>query len=255
VKEINEQYHQKQLESLLGLRVIRYFDSVDSTNDIAMMLLQEGAPEGTVVIADEQRNGRGRTVDGIKRIWHTPPGVAVALSLVLRPTTTKTASQLAMLGAVAVSTLLMNRGIHNTTIKWPNDVLVGGKKICGILPELLWDGNKLVGAVLGIGLNVRNDFTGTDYANTATTLEAAGGRVVDRADVVSHLVQALEYHRKYQTPEQLFSLWRLRIEGLRRSIQINNINGTVQDVGSDGSLIVLDHHGKMHRVMSGDVHL
>ena len=154
----------------------KYFDSVDSSNDIAKAWLLDGAPEMAAVIADEQVRGRGRR----GRIWHTPANQALALSVILRPQAEALAG-VNMLGALSVYDLASATGCEGVGIKWPNDVQVEGKKVSGVLSEAVWRGKRLQGVVLGIGVNVRNDFKGTALEGTAISLEAASGMRLDRA--------------------------------------------------------------------------
>jgi BirA family transcriptional regulator, biotin operon repressor / biotin---[acetyl-CoA-carboxylase] ligase len=114
-------------------RPCRYFDAVDSTNDIAMQWLQAGAQTGSVVIADEQRQGRGRK----GRTWYTPPGAALAVSVIVKPSLERI-NRISMIGALAVYDLCAAFGIKNLGIKWPNDVQINGLKVSGILPEAAW---------------------------------------------------------------------------------------------------------------------
>ncbi|MEM6285486.1 MAG: biotin--[acetyl-CoA-carboxylase] ligase, partial [Chloroflexota bacterium] len=170
--DLNEQ----RITMALAPRAVRYFDSVSSTNDVATEWMREGALKGAVVVADEQTAGRGR----LGRTWYTPPGVALATSVILR-VKAEHLPQVNMMGALAVTNLLQALNLTEVSIKWPNDVLVGGRKICGILPEAVWNGNNMEGAVLGMGLNVRNNFAGTPLEEKATSIEAITGKPQDRA--------------------------------------------------------------------------
>jgi BirA family biotin operon repressor/biotin-[acetyl-CoA-carboxylase] ligase len=153
---MSDEYTLERLQMALAPRQIRYLPSIASTNDEATRWLTDGAPSGSVVIADEQTAGRGRH----GRTWHTPPGVAIALSVILHPSQQHMAG-VNMAGTLAVFRTLSTLNMDNVRIKWANDVLVDGKKISGVLPEAVWDGDQLQGTVLGIGVNVRNTFEGT----------------------------------------------------------------------------------------------
>ena len=150
------------LQALLLPRPVKFFSRVGSTQNIAQTWLEKGATSGSVVICDEQLAGRGRQ----GRVWYTPPGVAIALSVILHPPI-ESLSQVTMLGALAIAELLENQGAPCVTIKWPNDVRLKGKKISGVLPEAIWEGNVLKGVVLGLGINVRNNFADTDLETSA----------------------------------------------------------------------------------------
>ena len=184
----------------------RYYESVGSTNDAARDWLLSDAPTGAAVIADEQTRGRGR-LGG--RSWQTPPGAGLAVSLILHPEDDY-ASRVVQLGALAVSDLVASLGPVAADIKPPNDVLVKGKKIAGILPEAVWDGANLRGVVLGIGLNVRLDFTGTSLEDSAASLETLLGRRLDRADLLEALVQRVMYWYARIKCESIMRAWKAR---------------------------------------------
>jgi BirA family transcriptional regulator, biotin operon repressor / biotin---[acetyl-CoA-carboxylase] ligase len=134
-------------------RDFRFFPTVDSSNDIAQAWIRDGAKAGSVVLADEQLKGRGRR----GRFWYTPAGVALAVSVIIKPSA-EFATRSSMVGALAVYELCNSLGIKETGIKWPNDVQIRGKKVSGILPEAVWEGDKLLAVVLGMGINVRVPF-------------------------------------------------------------------------------------------------
>ncbi len=159
-----------RLESALKPRSYEYYPQIGSTNDRAMAWLREGAAAGSVVIADEQTAGRGR----MGRAWYAPPGTALMLSYLLRPNPDDL-TYVGMMGALAVCETVEALGAH-PGIKWPNDVQIDGRKLCGVLPEASWQDETLIGAVLGIGLNLRIDFRETAFAKTAISLEIGGWR-------------------------------------------------------------------------------
>jgi BirA family transcriptional regulator, biotin operon repressor / biotin---[acetyl-CoA-carboxylase] ligase len=130
---------------------IRFFSQVSSTNDIALAWATAGAPDFSLVIADEQTSGRGR----MGRKWFTPPGTALAISLILRPSELEDrhVSLLSGLGALALAMTLQGYGL-DARIKWPNDVLINRRKVAGILVEMVWLGEQIENAVLGVGINV-----------------------------------------------------------------------------------------------------
>ncbi|HNB51668.1 MAG TPA: biotin--[acetyl-CoA-carboxylase] ligase [Anaerolineales bacterium] len=148
--------NQAELEHLLAglaLGEVRYFDCVGSTNDEALTWLATNPPPFSVVIADEQTAGRGRT----GRRWLTPRGAALAVSVILYPQVEPESLALINgLGALAISDALATWGLASQ-IKWPNDVLLNGRKVAGILPEAQWMGETLRGVVLGMGINVRRE--------------------------------------------------------------------------------------------------
>src|SRR5687768_9901808 len=142
----------ERIQSKLNSRPLRFYEQADSTNDLALDWLRTGAAAGSVVVTDEQVKGRGR----LGRTWYTPPGTALIVSVVLRPKV-EYLGQITMLGAVAIAQMIEHLGTIDIGIKWPNDVLLQGKKVSGVLSEAVWNGDKLQGAVLGMGINVRID--------------------------------------------------------------------------------------------------
>jgi BirA family transcriptional regulator, biotin operon repressor / biotin---[acetyl-CoA-carboxylase] ligase len=155
---------------MIGCTVHRY-GSVTSTNDIAREMAAKGAPEGTVVVASEQTRGRGSR----GRVWVSPAGVNLMLSVILRPEITPDRlGELAFVAGVAVAGTLRERFGLDARIKWPNDVRVGGKKIAGMIVEAAKGA-----AVLGIGLNVNWTELPEEIADTATSLAIELGKPVD----------------------------------------------------------------------------
>lgn len=235
------------LADSLGTRAFRYVASAASTNDLALAWLREGAPHGAIVIADEQTAGRGR----LGRLWHTPPGVAIAMSIILR-VTVDTAPLVMMAGALAVCERCDALGLP-AGIKWPNDVQVSGRKICGILPEAVWQDEKLLGIVLGIGVNVRMAFA-DDLKDTAASLEPLAGVPVQRAPLIVQLHTSV-MGWLVQSPHAIHIAWRQRLQTLGQRVTVNALNGIAEGVQTDGALLIRDDHGVLHSVLAGDVFL
>jgi len=150
---------------------ILVFDRVASTNSTLRALAGDGAPEGTVVVAEEQGAGRGRH----GRSWHSPAGAGFYGSILLRPAVAQREVQfLTFAAAVAVAETLASFGVKSTEIKWPNDVLVAGKKVCGILVEASLFGGSVEWAIVGIGINVTRDAVPDGMGSVATSLEENG---------------------------------------------------------------------------------
>ncbi|MEL6404519.1 MAG: biotin--[acetyl-CoA-carboxylase] ligase [Chloroflexota bacterium] len=233
----------------------RYLPSVDSTNDVAQQWLRDGALAGNAIIADEQRAGRGRR----GRTWYTPPAVALAVSIILK-TQTQFASRASMVGALAVYDLCIHLDIpaNDVVIKWPNDVLISGKKVSGILPEAVWQRDTLLGIVLGIGVNVRNQFT-DDLAETATTLENATEKSLDRAILLAYLIDRVNHWSKYMATKTVPNTWRERLVTIGQDVTVTGsqltIVGKAVDVEQDGTLLIQKSDGSIQRVMAGDVSL
>ena len=147
---MNEGRLRKALSSV-PIGELRYFDSIGSTNDEALTWASQGATDLSMVIADEQTAGRGRS----RRKWFTPPGSALAFSLILRPSKVELVfpTRITGLGALALTDALLPIGLA-PKIKWPNDILIKGRKVAGILVESVWSGDVLLASILGMGVNV-----------------------------------------------------------------------------------------------------
>lgn len=162
------------------------FDTIDSTNTFAAGLARAGAGHGTLVVADQQTRGRGR---GGAR-WETRAGAAIALSILLRPAGGETL-RWSGLGALAVLEGLRQEGL-SARIKWPNDVLLGGRKVAGVLAEAAWEGDQLSSMVLGVGVNVGEGSVPAErLAFPATHVEEHARRAIDRAGLTAAIVRSV----------------------------------------------------------------
>lgn len=239
----------QNIQSRLATRSVRYFESIGSTNDEARMWLRQGAPSGAVVIADQQTKGRGR----MGRVWRTPPGSALAVSLILHPKADQL-HQMGMIGALAISDMAVELGLTDVGIKWPNDVLVNGRKVSGVLPESEWDGDKLLGVVLGMGINVSVDFVGTELEQKAISLETAVGKTLDRLDVLDSLLRAVD--SLWNSPS-VFDGWKSRLVTLGQTVTVNtpdgSLHGVAESVDEHGVLLLRDGNGVLQRVIAGDI--
>jgi BirA family transcriptional regulator, biotin operon repressor / biotin---[acetyl-CoA-carboxylase] ligase len=238
----------ERLQITLAPRPFQFYQRVDSTNDIALEWLRSNAPAGAVVIADEQIKGRGR----LGRTWHNSPGTALVVSIILRPQA-RHLSRLSMLGALAVCETIESLGISEVGIKWPNDVQLQGRKVCGILPEAVWEGDQLQGAILGIGVNVRVDFTGTELAETAISLETVLKKQVDRLDLLGHLLKRVDDWSLHM--DAVFDAWKTRLTTLGQQVKAGDVEGTAESVDDDGALLIRNREGNLNRVIAGDIAL
>ncbi len=242
--------------ALAGLRLghpLIYFPALDSTNSHAAALAQTGAAEGTLVTTDDQTAGRGR----IGRTWKSLPGRQLALSLVLRPAFPP--HFLVMASALAVAEAIETVTGLTPAIKWPNDVLVGGRKVCGILIE-----TSPGVAILGIGLNVNGSLADdAELATRATTLADAAGRDLAREDLAIALVRRLDVLYALLASggtaarEQVRDVWRGRLVTLGRRVSIRQggaeIAGVAEDVDADGALLLRRDDGTLQTITWGDV--
>ena len=250
---------QKQLASL-PLDELRYFDSIGSTNDEALAWATEGARDFSLVIADEQTMGRGRA----GRKWVTPHGTALAFSLILHPAAAETISPSLFtgLGALALVDALKKRGLK-PQIKWPNDVLLNGKKVAGILVESVWTGDALDTVVLGMGVNVRTGSVppANELLFPATSVQAELGRPLERAEFLRDILAALLIWRSKLVTGKLIKAWDENLAFRGEQVHIwqegkEPLMGRVIGLESDGSLRLLDaKRDKIVTVQFGEIHL
>lgn len=234
---------------------LRVVPEAGSTQDLATELALHGEPEGTAVMALNQTKGRGRS----GREWMSPPGKNLALSLVLRPP--MSLSEVPLLGflaSVAVAETVESFGVRASELKWPNDVLVEGKKIAGILPEASTDGRSVRFVIMGIGLNVNaelSDFS-VDFAIPATSLIVETGQERDLAVVARDFLDKIGalYERAVQDGcKFIVPLWETRWAHRGRVLASAGIAGVAERIDPDGALLLRTSEGNLVRVVSGEV--
>ncbi len=190
----------------LGLPEWRYFQQVTSTNDLALAWAGAGAADGSLVLADAQSAGRGRG----ERRWVTRPGAALAMSLIFRPTRQEAdcLPRFAPLAALGLVWALAKWGLA-AQIKWPNDVLLGGSKVAGVLVEADWQGDRLDTLVVGMGVNVSADAVppAEQVRYPATAVEAELGQAVDRWAVLAEILHGITYYRTVLTGGRFMAEW------------------------------------------------
>lgn len=238
----------------VGQRVI-YYPSLASTMDVAKREAKQGAAEGAVVLAEEQTAGRGR----IKRAWLSPKG-SIALSIILHPSLAYISS-LIMVASLAAVHCIEKVTSLKAQIKWPNDVLVNKKKVCGILIESDVRGNTVDYSIIGIGINVNlrlADFP--EISPTATSLSHELGREVSRLDMIRCLL--VETERLYlalPAGESVYREWRDKLVTLGKRVQVRSgeatYKGIAESVASDGSLLLRQSDGSLIKIVAGDVTL
>lgn len=229
---------------------LHYFDSIGSTNDHAKQLAGEGAPHGTLVLADEQTAGRGRW----QRSWHTPAGSALALSLVLRlpALDPDRVPSLNALGALAVSRALEEYGTPSQ-IKWPNDVLISAKKVAGILVEAGWQEGSLDFVVIGIGVNVLPESVPPvkELSFPATSVQQEVKQPIQRYELLIGILEQLDTWLGRLDSGQLLEAWNNRLAYKGEQVQLSGredqIQGRLLEVMADGRL-VLEVEGKRRAV-------
>jgi BirA family transcriptional regulator, biotin operon repressor / biotin---[acetyl-CoA-carboxylase] ligase len=237
---------------------ILYFDSIDSTNLEAMRQARAGAPDGLCIVAREQTKGRGR----LDRSWQSPKDAGLYCSLVLRPKLEITVWPLiTLMTALAVSDALMKACSLRADIKWPNDLCVNNRKLCGILAETV-DTETGSAAVLGVGINLKADSLPATVSDLATSVEAATGAQPDSTRVLTELLKAIgERYGLLHSPlgrEHTIREWCANSSyaigrQVRVALEHDTFEGTTRGLESDGALRVETADGKMRVVRAGDV--
>lgn len=238
----------------IGQRVI-YYPRLASTMDAARQEARQGATEGTIIIAGEQTEGRGR----VKRTWLSPQG-NIALSIILYPDVSYLPFLVMLASLAVVHSIEAVTGLK-PQVKWPNDILISGKKVCGILTESEVKGSRVDYAIIGVGMNVSlraADFP--EIFTTATSLNDESGRKVSCLDVVRHLL--VEMERLYLTlrdGESIYEAWRDRLVTLGKKIYVESgshvIEGMAESVDRSGALMLRHADGSSTRIVAGDVTL
>jgi BirA family biotin operon repressor/biotin-[acetyl-CoA-carboxylase] ligase len=253
----------KHLKSQAVARDIRLFRSVTSTNSTLRELAAKAAPEGTVVIAEEQTAGHGR----LGQPWFSPPGVNLYLSVLLRPTVVpRDVAILSFAGSLALCDAIRAEGL-DATIKWPNDVLVERKKVAGVLVECATIESRVDYVIIGFGVNLNVTHAALMGAlgrsgHAASSLGEVAGREIDRnafaAALLDHLARWVETYRAHG-PEPLLAAWRDRDILTGRRVEVRgegpSYEGRVLGVDAQGHLVLRDSHGSLRRVLAGEIRL
>ena len=247
---------QQGLHTAWAGKKIVYLRSVDSTNRYARQLAADGAEQGTLVLADEQTAGRGRRGRG----WISPAGEGIFMTLILRPHAHPShVAVLSLQTALAVARAISRACELDARIKWPNDIVCGGRKVCGMLLEMNADEQSVHDVVAGIGINVHQKAFEGDIARTASSLDLLTGRTICRADVVRAFLEeyeAVDALAKTGT-DALMQAYRERSATLGQRVQVisatGSFTGTAMDVTDSGSLIVRTDDGEDREVLAADV--
>jgi BirA family biotin operon repressor/biotin-[acetyl-CoA-carboxylase] ligase len=256
--------HADDLLSRLGAvrvigRDIRVFQETTSTNDVVEKLARDGVKEGVVVFSESQTRGRGR----LGRKWVSPRGRGLWFSVLLRPAFRPEAvTQLTIAAATALCRGIQRVAGVGPDVKWPNDVLIRGRKAAGVLTELSAELDKVKSVILGIGVDVNQmaaDFP-VELRKIATSLRIEAGRPLDRAELAAVLMGELDrdYARIHAGQfEAVADEWERRCTTLGCQLVIDmggrQVRGRVESLDPDGALLVRTEHGHLERIMGGDV--
>ncbi len=248
---------QSKLRGSIGKEIL-FYKTINSTNLLAMEIAEK-TPEGTVVIADSQETGRGR----LGRTWLSPPHVNIYMSIILKPVIgTHDVTLLTIMASVACAKALGEATGLNVSIKWPNDLMVSNKKIGGILTELKIEHNKIVYAVVGIGINVNieHDAFPEDLKETATSLKNETGKAYHREDIVSRVLDEIDIwygFLKKMDRKKLLAEWEKNTSTLGKKVKVivgkETLVGLAESIDNDGRLVLKLPSGERKRISSGDL--
>jgi BirA family biotin operon repressor/biotin-[acetyl-CoA-carboxylase] ligase len=252
-----------EIKHLLGTKwmgkTIHYYHTVDSTNSVAYELALKGAEEGEVVITESQKKGRGR----LGRQWFSPSFLNLYLSVILRPQIPPHQSSLiTLIAAVATANAIQKSSGLLPLIKWPNDILLRGRKVAGLLNEIHSEMDRIHFVILGIGVNINMDMQtcSKEIRNGATSLKRETRTVISRKTFLSILLKELELWYETFLKEGALPVlkeWRDRAQIQGRPVQVTSfgktLTGVAIDIDSDGALILKTENGERKRVVAGDI--
>ncbi len=254
---------EKEIRQILqGLPVadLRFFETIPSTNDEVFRWAEAGAPSGALVVADEQTAGRGR----LNRRWVTRPGSALAFSLLLRPSEEEAAQLMLFspLAALALRDTLEQQYGLSSQIKWPNDVLLSGRKAAGILVESAWLGSRLQSVVIGVGVNVASSSVPPteELIFPATSVEDQLGRPVERPELLRGILEGMFAWRQRLGSPEFYQAWAEHLAFQGEWVEIQQpgqpqLSGLLLGIAPGGNLRLQTEEGREITVAAGDVRL
>jgi len=242
-------------------RDVRVFEQTTSTNDVIEKLARDGVKEGVVVFAESQTKGRGR----LGRKWISPAYKGLWFSILLRPDLRPPeTTQLTVASATALCRAIQSETGLNPEIKWPNDILVGGKKVAGVLTELSAELDRVKHIILGIGVDVNLGAAElpADLRKQATSLKIEAGRAVSRADLATAILSELDNDYGRVCAGQFAAVadeWEARCQTIGRNVTIQiggrRVHGRAESLSESGELLLRTEHGHLERISGGDVTL
>lgn len=238
---------------------IYLFDAIDSTNSHAHKLAKEGAKEGTVVLSESQSKGKGR----LGRSWFSPSGVNIYLSVILRPQMPSSKiTLLTFAAAIAVAKAIRDIAGLDADIKWPNDILIKGKKVAGILSEMDAKSDAVRFVVIGIGINVNLDIKDipSELIDKATSIKIETNITIDRMNLICRVLENLEeWYNIFERNRvnDIIDEWKRLAITIGRDVKVQSgnsfIEGRAVDIDENGALLIKDSDGIIQRALSGDV--
>jgi BirA family transcriptional regulator, biotin operon repressor / biotin---[acetyl-CoA-carboxylase] ligase len=254
-EELSSYSIQKVLKTAFIGRNIIYYPTLNSTMDTAREAARQSAPEGTVIIAGEQMGGRGR----LGRKWITPRG-NLALSMILYPDI-ECLPYLIMIASLAAAHSIEALSGLKAGVKWPNDILIEGKKVCGILIENEMKGKKVAYSIVGIGINIilrPAEIEGLTYP--ATGLEEVSGQKISIIELAGCFLNEFEnWYRHLPDGKAIYEAWREKLVTLGKQVKAKSgnqvIEGIAEAVDEGGALIVRRADGNLTKIVAGEVTL
>lgn len=248
----------KFMETKWAGKNVVFLEEIDSTNVEATKLAKEGFPHGSLIVADSQSGGRGRR----GRNWHTSKGSSIAMSLILKPKLeVEYASMLTLIQAMAVAKAIEEVCKINAQIKWPNDILVNEKKICGILTEMNLDKTEISSIIVGTGLNVNGEDFPEEILGIATSLKMETKKTVSRAKLIACICKRFEsYFEKFMETKDLSVLmedYNSHLVSRGRMVKVldpkGEYTGEAFGINTKGELCVQKEDGEVIPVYAGEV--
>lgn len=242
-------------------RNIQVFEQTTSTNDVVEKLARDGVREGVVVFAESQTKGRGR----LGRKWISPNRKGLWFSILLRPDLRpQETTQLTVASATALRRAIVSETNLQMEIKWPNDILIGGKKVAGILTELSAELDKVRHVILGIGIDVNLDANElpNDLKRIATSLKIESGEKISRAELAAAILRELDFDYARICAgkfSQVADEWEEHCTTIGKNVIVQigdrKIRGRAESLDDDGALLLRTEHGRLERIIGGDVTL
>jgi BirA family biotin operon repressor/biotin-[acetyl-CoA-carboxylase] ligase len=242
-------------------RDIRVFEETTSTNDVIEKLARDGVKEGVVVFAESQTKGRGR----LGRKWMSPTHKGLWFSVLLRPELSpQETTQLTVASATALRRAIKNVAGLAAEIKWPNDLLIGGKKVVGILTEMHAEVDRVRHVILGIGVDVNQDAAEfpPELRKIATSLRIAAGEEISRAELATEILRELDFDYARICGGKFPAVadeWEAGCATIGKNVAVQMgarlIRGRAESLDDDGALLVRSEHGHLERIIGGDVTL
>ena len=238
----------------IGNKIVVY-DKIDSTNKKAAELAYAGKDEGTVIVAEAQTSGKGRR--GKK--WVSPPGTGLWFSIILRPAISAGESQFLTINASLAVYKALDELNFRVDIKWPNDILINNKKVCGILSELSASSTEINHAITGIGINVNQKSFNKDIEDKATSLFIIKEKEIDRVILLQNILNYFEdYYQKFLNGkrDELLEDWKSKIGLIGKKIYVKNEKEEYEakaiDIAKDGRLVVIKNNGDKIKLWAAD---